>query len=190
MQVYEIMPVRPRTRFAFASLGIPVSSQNQPKPSLRIRAQRTVAALLVIGGTCAAASILTGCNEPRFLVPSPTLRGITIPLPPPSFADEVLVHIDVAGTVPMSFESLGTQAFLYEKVTDRGYFVDTDGSSYTIYDVLVDVGDNCMQTWFIDGIDGEESSSVDYKAVLREGEEACTDDSSCSAMDDLGVCLC
>jgi hypothetical protein len=42
----------------------------------------------------------------------------------------------------------------------------------------------------VDGVDGEESSTVDYKAVLREGEEACTTDSSCSAMDELGVCLC
>ena len=167
-----------------------MSTQNQPKPSVRIRARRTLAALLVIGGTCAATSVMTGCNEPRFLVPAPTLRGITIPLPPPSFADEVLVHVDVSGELPLSFDSPGTQAFLYEKVTGRGYFVDTDGIDYTIYDVLVDVGDNCMQTWFIDGFDTEESTRVDYKAVLREGEEACSEDSSCSAMDELGVCLC
>ena len=42
----------------------------------------------------------------------------------------------------------------------------------------------------VDGVDGEESSTIDYKAVLREGEEACTEDATCSAMDELGVCLC
>ena len=157
-------------------------SNQQPTPSFH--RWLALAALVSIG----VATV--GCNEPRFLVPAPTLRGITIPLPPPSFADEVLVRIDVEGNVPFGFESPGTQAFLYEKVTGRGYFVETDGISYTIYDVLVDVTDNCLETWFIDGVDGEESTMVDYKAVLREGEEACTIDDTCSAMDDLGVCLC
>jgi len=153
---------------------------------VRTRARLSAVALLAISGTCL--TITTGCNEPRFLIPSPTLRGITIPLPPPSIADEVLVHIDVAGNIPFGFDGPGTQAFLFEKVTGRGYFVGTDGVTYTIYDVLVDVGNNCMQTWFVDGI--EESSTVDYKALLREGEEACEADDTCSAMDELGVCLC
>ena len=150
----------------------------------RSHGRLALASLVLICG------LTVGCNEPRFLIPAPTLRGITIPLPPPSFADEVLVHIDVEGNVPFGFDVPGTQAFLYEKVTGRGYFVGTDGMTYTIHNVLVDVTDNCMQTWFIDGVDGEESSTIDYKAVLREGEEACTTDETCSAMDDLGVCLC
>jgi hypothetical protein len=130
-----------------------------------------------------------GCNEPRFLVPAPTLRGITIPLPPPSYGDAVLVHIDVEGSVPFGFEAPGTEAFLYEKSTGRGYFVGTEGISYTVYDVLVDVTDNCIQSWFVDGVDGEESSRVDYKAVLHEGD-ACAADDTCSVPDELGVCLC
>lgn len=145
---------------------------------------------LALAGLVLTCGLTVGCNEPRFLIPAPNLRGITIPLPPPSFADEVLVRIDVAGNVPFGFDSPGTQAFLYEKVTGRGYFVDTDGMSFTIYDVLVDVTDNCMQTWFVDGVDAEESSMVDYKAVLREGEELCSADATCSAMDEQGVCLC
>jgi hypothetical protein len=151
--------------------------------------QRKLSIRALIVGVCLAAPLLAGCNEPRFLIPAPTLRGITIPLPPPSFADEVLVHIDVEGTVPFGFDNPGTQAFLYEKVTGRGYFITTDGMGFTIYDVLVDVGDNCMHTWFVDGVDGSESSTISYKAVLHEGEEACSD-LSCSAPDELGVCLC
>ncbi len=134
-------------------------------------------------------AITVGCNEPRFLVPAPQLRGITIPLPPPSYTDEVMIRIDVEGNVPFGFDSPGSQAFLLEKVTDRGYFVDVEGISYTFFDVLVDVTDNCLEVWFVDGVDGEESTLVDYKAVLREGDE-CTADESCSAPDELGVCLC
>ena len=130
----------------------------------------------------------TGCVEHPFLIQPPSLRGITIPLPPPSFADEVLISIDVEGSVPYGFDDPGTQAFLYEKGTDRGYFTFIDGGSYTIYDVLVDINDNCLETWFV-GIDNDESSVVDYKVQLREGAEACGAP-GCSAMDDLGACLC
>jgi hypothetical protein len=129
-----------------------------------------------------------GCNEPMFLTPPPTLRGITIPLPPPSIAAEVLVTIDVEGSIPLGFEGEGTQAFLYEKGTGRGYFVFANEMNYTIYDVIVDIEDNCLESWFVDGIDGEESSVVDYKVVLAEGE-ACAEP-TCSQMDDVGACLC
>lgn len=135
----------------------------------------------------------TACNnDPMFLTPSPTLRGITIPLPPPSFADEVLLYIDVEGNVPIGYQHPDTKAYLYEKSTARGYFVNLEDESltnYTIRDVLVDVEDNCLETWFVDGVDNEPSSTVDYKAVLREGEEECGDP-SCSAPDDMGMCLC
>jgi hypothetical protein len=129
-----------------------------------------------------------GCRDYEFLSPQATLRGITIPLPPPSFADDVLISIDLEGTVPMGFEGPGTQAFVFEKGTQRGYFVITDTTEYTVYDVLVDLDDNCISTWVVDGM-GEESTLVDYKAVLLEGE-ACVDDSSCSAPDMLGACVC
>lgn len=141
-------------------------------------------------GLLAAALVVAGgCNEPRFLIPSPTLRGITIPLPPPSFSDEVLFLIDVEGALPLGSQGPGTRAFLYEKGTGRGYFVFTDQQTYTIEDVLIDITDNCLQTWFVDGVDGEESTGAEYKAVLLEGEEACSDP-SCSAMDSLGACVC
>jgi hypothetical protein len=136
-----------------------------------------------------AMSVFTlACNEPHFLIPSPTLRGITIPLPPPSIVDEGLVTIDVEGGIPLGFEGPGTKAFLYEKGTDRGYFVYADETTFTIYDVLVDIGDNCLESWFVDGIDGSESTVVNYKAVIAEGE-ACME-LSCSEVDQQGACLC
>ncbi len=130
---------------------------------------------------------LAGCRDYEFLSPAPTLRGITIPLPPPSFADDLLISIDLEGTVPMGFEGPGTQAFVYEKGTQRGYFVFTDTNEYTVYDVILDLDDNCIETWVVAG-EGDESTRVDYKAVLLEGE-ACADP-SCSAPDQLGACVC
>lgn len=145
--------------------------------------------LAMVAMVVATCVVTVGCNEPRFLIPPPTLRGIAIPLPPPSIADEVLIYIDVEGTVPMGFDHPETQAFVKETATDRGYFVSTQGLEFTIQDVLVDIGDNCLETWFIDGVDGDESSLVSYKAILLEGVEACADP-SCSALDDVGACLC
>jgi hypothetical protein len=140
--------------------------------------------------TTLAMLLATGCNETTFLVPPPTLRGIAIPLPPPSFADQVLVHIDVEGSVPVGFQHPATQAFLYEKSTARGYFAGTEDNEFTIYDVLVDIDDNCLETWFVDGVDGEESSLVDFKVILVEDAEACAADLNCSPVDDVGACLC
>lgn len=142
-----------------------------------------------LAGTLALGAVALGCNEPRFLTPPPTLRGITIPLPPPSIAQEVLVSIDVEGSIPLGFEGEGTRAFLYEKGTGRGYFVYAQDMSFTVYDVLVDIDDNCLESWFVDAVDGEESTAVHYKVVLGEGEEACAEP-TCSQMDQVGACLC
>jgi hypothetical protein len=148
---------------------------------------KTRSAALSVGLALVALSI-GGCRDYEFLAPQATLRGITIPLPPPSFADDKLITIDLEGTVPMGFEGPGTQAFVYEQTTERGYFTFTYTSEYTVYDVLVDLDDNCIETWVVDA-QGEESTLVNYKAVLLEGE-ACVDDPSCSAPDMLGACVC
>ena len=131
---------------------------------------------------------LAGCRDYEFLSPAPTLRGITIPLPPPSFVDEILITIDIEGTVPMGFEGPGTEANVFEKGTQRGYFVFTETNDYTVHDVLVDLTDNCIETWVVTS-DEEESTRIDSKAVLLEGD-VCGTDPSCSAPDMLGVCVC
>src|SRR5689334_18156783 len=85
-QVLEIIDVSGSTPFARPLLGELVSAR--PKRS------HSRAVLLAL----AAATL--ACNDPHFLTPAPTLRGITIPLPPPSFADAMLVTIDVEGGIP------------------------------------------------------------------------------------------
>lgn len=153
------------------------------------RGWRRALSVTLLAIVCASA---TACNEPMFLTPAPTLRGITIPLPPPSFADEIMLYIDVSGNVPFGYQHEDTKAYLKEKRTGRGYFVNLDGgdlTTYTIQDVLIDVNDNCLETWFVDGADDQPSPAVDYRAVLLEGDEACADP-TCSAMDEQGMCLC
>lgn len=149
---------------------------------MRAALRRTVA----VGALTVA--MAAGCNPHPFLIPAPNLRGITIPLPPPSFADEVLVTMDLSGTAPESEDSPGTRAFLYEKGTDRGYFVFVDDGAFTFSDVIVDIDDNCLETWLVDG-DGDESTSAQYRVQLREGVEAC-ESLSCSEQDEVGACLC
>lgn len=144
-------------------------------------------AALTVGLGLVALSV-GGCRDYEFLAAPPSLRGITIPLPPPSFADEGLITIDLEGTVPAGFVGPGTKALVFEKGTQRGYFVFTDTPDYTIYDLLVDLEDNCIETWVVSE-DDEESTRIDYKAVLLEGE-ACAEDMSCSAPDLLGACVC
>ncbi|MCA9687472.1 MAG: hypothetical protein KC457_35245 [Myxococcales bacterium] len=63
----------------------------------RPRRHRGIGVLAVLALSLLTAS--TGCVEHPFLIQPPSLRGITIPLPPPSFADEVLISIDVEGYV-------------------------------------------------------------------------------------------
>lgn len=170
---------------------MPSTSTPDSKSSLRARilGGSGLAGWIATAAMVLATFALTACNEHPLLVPGPSLRGITIPLPPPSYVDEGLVTITIDGTVPDGFDNPGTQAFLFEKGTGRGYFVPADGVNYTIYDVLVDIEDNCLESWFVDGLDGEESSVVDYKVELREGEENCAD-LDCSAPDEQGACLC
>ncbi|NVB42203.1 hypothetical protein G6O69_30550 [Pseudenhygromyxa sp. WMMC2535] len=153
------------------------------------RAPRRGRGFLIVGALLGLALSTSACVEHQLLIQAPSLRGITIPLPPPSFADEVIVSIDFEGSVPSGFDVPGTKAYLYEKSTGRGYFTLTEGASFVIYDVLVDIDDNCLETWFVDGFEGEESSVSDYKVALQEGEEACSA-SGCSEMDEVGACVC
>ena len=141
---------------------------------------------------CAALGLSTSgvaCNPVSFLVPPPTLRGITIPLPPPSFKDEPFIEIDIDGALPFGYGSDGTMVYLFERGTEAGYFVFSDGQAFMFNDVLVNIEDNCLETYFTEGEDGEDSTITDYKVVLQEDPEAC-DSPSCSAPDDLGACVC
>ena len=137
-----------------------------------------------------ALSVLSGaCNTYSFYLDGPNFRGITVPLPPPSFRDVATLRIEVEGTLPGGQRDPDAIAYLYDVVGERGYFtvVEPNGRSFFVRDVLVDPLDNCFASYV--EINGEETDATFFEVVLRDGDEACSD-SSCSAQDDEGTCLC
>lgn len=131
----------------------------------------------------------TGCPNVSFPVDSPNLRGITIPLPPPNWQDDPVQRFDIEGRLPTGYDSPGTEVFLYEQVTDRGYWTFADGQDFLVPDVLVDVTNNCIDTWFVDGETDDESTPTAYKVELSD-EPDCELEENCSEPDDVGVCAC
>ena len=129
---------------------------------------------------------LGACNEVGFLVPPPNPRGITIPLPPPSFSAAPEQRFNIDGDLDESIEATGTRVSVYEKVSGRGYFTYSIEGIWEVPDVLVDVTDNCLVVSSTDG-EGEISSRQDFKLFIAEGD-AC--DASCTDPDDLGACVC
>ena len=137
----------------------------------------------------AALLSLSACNQVSFYRRGPSLRGITIPLPPPSFHDEQIVEIDVDGSVP-SDAGRGTQVFLYDYGVQDGYFeYAAENGSFLFEDVPVDLQDNCLELYYVTP-DDEESGSTFYRAVLRNGPEECTELNQCSEQDAEGACVC
>jgi hypothetical protein len=130
--------------------------------------------------------LIGGCNQVSFLLPPPNVRGVTIPLPPPSLTSEPEQKFDIEGDLDEGVDEDGIRVSLFEKRTARGYFTYSVGGSWLIPDVLADVTDNCMTLSSYD-YEGRESSRQDFKLFLTEGEECVP---GCSAPDDEGMCVC
>jgi hypothetical protein len=140
----------------------------------------------------AVAAIAVGaaaCHHVSFPVDAPSLRGITIPLPPPNWSDEPEQRFDIEGRLPTGYDAPGIAVYLYEKVTGRGYFTYAIDRDFLVEDVLVDLTDNCLETWFIDDESGDESTPTNYKVELVD-DPMCAEDPTCSEPDEQGVCAC
>ena len=144
--------------------------------------QAAVAVLLSMGFLLSASA----CNEVSFLRPPPYPRGITIPVPPPSFTSETEHRFDVEGDLPPSEAPDATRVELFEKTTGRGYYTHSVGGSWFIPEVLVDLDDHCLTVTSRDETQ-EISSEQDFKLILETGD-AC--EPGCSAPDDEGNCVC
>lgn len=135
---------------------------------------------------------LAGCGgEPIFLRDGPDFRGITVPLPPPSFVDDPLVDVDLEGQFGPGRGGPGSRVYVQETVTELGYFIDIvdDDPEFVVPDVTVDVTNNCLRTWYVDGQDAVESTDRFYRVTVETDPELCAAE-TCSATDDVGACLC
>ena len=155
------------------------SPANQNRPSTRRRVAACALAFLGL-------SAFAGCNQISFLSPSPNVRGITIPLPPPSIVASPEIRIDLEGDLDDLIEPDGTRVSVFEKTSGRGYYTFSAGGSWLVQDVLLDVTDNCLVLSSND-VEGGPSSTQQFKAFITSGEECVP---GCSAPDTLGDCVC
>lgn len=146
---------------------------------LRTRIVQTLAAIGLLATGAA-------CNEVSFLVQAPNVRGITIPVPPPSFTGEPLQRVDIDGNLDLATPQTGTRVEIFEQVSGRGYYTFSVEGLWVVPEVLVDVTDNCLVVSSTDD-EGQISVRQNFKIFVAEAD-AC--DASCSEPDDTGACLC
>lgn len=153
----------------------------------RIQARRAEAWTALASVTLFAVGV-AGCTNVALPSPPPAVRGITVPLPPPSFAEATEVSVTIDGDSSVDAAS-GGFVLLYESVADDGRFEYPDGAGAFVFeDVVVNLPGNCLQLSEYDGttdIFGQISSMK----VLLAADEACAG-SLCSAQDSLGACVC
>lgn len=98
-----------------------------------------------------ALAALSACNSTLIVHtdgPYIAENGISVPVPPPSFAAAPVQFVEVAGELGSPPEPK-TKVFLFEGVTQRGYFVhaDDDGA-FQFTGVELDLTDNCVELWY------------------------------------------
>ena len=118
----------------------------------------------------------------------PSVRGITVPLPPPSFTEATEVGVTIDGQISGA-PSAGGFVLLYETVSDDGRFeYPDDQGGFLFEDVTVGRPGNCLQLSEYDG-DTDEFGTVVAMKVVVATDEACMD-ALCSTQDALGACVC
>lgn len=118
----------------------------------------------------------------------PSVRGITVPLPPPSFTEATEVSVTIDGQISGA-PSAGGFVLLYETVSDDGRFeYPDDQGGFLFEDVTVGLPGNCLQLSEYDG-DTDEFGTVVAMKVVVATDEACMD-ALCSTQDALGACVC
>ena len=133
------------------------------------------------------------CTNAELYVPDAgEFRGITIPLPPPSFADADQVSIDVSGSINHE-PNPGTIVALWESEASEGRLVPPEDDGSFLFEAVVVVPDqSCLQLWSEYPEDGEivRSSEAAYKVIVVADDPECGTQQLCSPPDDQGSCLC
>lgn len=123
-------------------------------------------------------AVLTACvaHEPRAAFRRGVFvddRGISVPLPPPSLADQPNQDVDVEGTVPGE-DPLAPGTILHiedlEGDASTQVEVDIDGEAFRIEGLPIDLTANCLELW-LEAADGRESARVQLHAEIVGDDE-------------------
>jgi len=152
--------------------------------TIRFRITLAVFMVACVGG------LSPSCNQHPLYQNPPNFRGVTVPLPPPSFAANPVLSLEIDVTIPWGHVGSDTVVYLYESRQDQGYFIYGRQAIVRFSGVEIDSRDNCLMTYF-ETEDGEESAVGFSQVVLNEDIEQCKVDTSCSELDtDMNACLC
>lgn len=148
-------------------------------PSRTRRSLVAIAALLGFGA-------LAGCNEhPVGTGAAPEFRGITIPLPPPSFRQATLVDVELSGVAP-GFEE--GRALAWDAPSAAGVTGAIDASgAFVLPSWSLKLRDHCIEVRAEQGFE-RPSNPRYFDMELKSGEDCAS--SLCSAKDGQGECLC
>ncbi|MBK8264139.1 MAG: hypothetical protein IPK80_22725 [Nannocystis sp.] len=126
------------------------------------------------GRIFSALALISGCNFGGFALPSPTIHGISVPIPPPSLTAEPVQEVEIEGSLTLQSPTPETLVYLYEKGTDRGHFVFADESgAFRFVDVALDLTNNCMQVWYEEpGEEGEKSPNAYFVASIAADDQS------------------
>jgi hypothetical protein len=95
-------------------------------------------------------------------------RGISIPLPPPSLADEPEQEVDVEGeVVGLSESATGLMVRVMDTAGGAELDVPLTAGEATFHGqgLAIDLSDNCIELWLVDA-DGREGEHAQYQAII------------------------
>lgn len=157
------------------------------------RLARIVAACALLAPLGVGLGVAGACTNAELYVPDAgEFRGITIPLPPPSFTDADEVTIDVSGNINHE-PAPGTVVALWESEAGEGRLVPPEDDGSFLFESVVVVPDqSCLELWSEYPEDGDiiRSSEASYKVIVVTDDPECGSQDLCSAPDDDGNCLC
>lgn len=144
-------------------------------------------------GALAVLAAGLACNTHLLLNQGADFRGITIPLPPPSYHDLDSITIDLDGTIPGGKPGPGTVVHLWESVDADGETepADDDGD-FMFEDYLVYPDQSCLELeyWWNEAGEIQFSTTQFYQVLVFDGADACEENMLCSDMAEDESCLC
>ena len=99
-------------------------------------------------------------------------RGISVPLPPPSFFEAPHQEVEVAGTVQHADElAAGTQVHIVDNAGDAEISVPLpEGENEFVATLELDLSESCLEVWLV-APDGDESDRSLYSTRIVAADE-------------------